>query len=188
MNKKNIILCILVLIIIVGIIIFVFLQGDNKKVENNTENTLNNTNVENDVENTLNNINIDSENNEGEIANMNEFMSKINININGTNYTATLEDNSTTRELIKKIPLEINMTELNGNEKYYYFDNSFPTNTTKIDKINNGDIMLYGNNCLVIFYDSFNTSYSYTRIGRIDNPSDLKNSLGNGNIIVTITK
>lgn len=33
--------------------------------------------------------------------------------------------------------------------------------------------MLYGNNCLVVFYKSFDTSYSYTKIGHIDNLSDL---------------
>ena len=33
--------------------------------------------------------------------------------------------------------------------------------------------MLYGNNCLVIFYKSFDTSYSYTRIGHIENLEDL---------------
>lgn len=40
--------------------------------------------------------------------------------------------------------------------------------------------MLYGNNCLVVFYKSFNTSYSYTKIGHIDNLSDL----GNEDVII----
>ena len=44
--------------------------------------------------------------------------------------------------------------------------------------------MLYGNNCLVIFYKSFDTSYSYTKIGHIDNLEDL----GTGNIIVKLEK
>lgn len=126
--------------------------------------------------------------NEGRDNNMNGFISKINININGTNYTATLEDNATTREFINRLPLGINMTELNGNEKYYYFDNSLPSNSSRIDRINSGDIMLYGSDCLVLFYESFNTSYSYTRIGKIDNPSSLKENVGKDNIKVTITE
>ena len=47
--------------------------------------------------------------------------------------------------------------------------------------------MLYGDNCLVIFYDTFTTSYSYTKIGTIDNPDDL-DMVGNNNVIVNITR
>ena len=35
--------------------------------------------------------------------------------------------------------------------------------------------MLYGNNCLVIFYKSFDTSYSYTKIGHIEDLNELEN-------------
>ena len=74
------------------------------------------------------------------------------------------------------MPLELNMSELNGNEKYVYIDFTLPTNATKPEQISAGDVMLYGNNCLVIFYETFNTQYSYTKIGHIDNLSNLGNS------------
>ena len=80
------------------------------------------------------------------------------------------------------------MNELNGNEKYYYFNEYLPSNSSKVGKINSGDLMLYGSDCLVLFYDSFNTSYSYTRIGVLDNPEKLKEIVGNGNINVNISK
>ncbi len=80
---------------------------------------------------------------------------EVNLNvkviINNKTYTATLEDNKTTREFIDMLPLEINMQELNGNEKYYYLDNKLSTNSYNPKTINKGDIMLYGNNCLVLF-------------------------------------
>lgn len=120
--------------------------------------------------------------------NMYEFVSKINININGTNYQVTLEDNDTTRAFINKLPLEINMSELNGNEKYYYLNESLPSIPSKIGQINNGDLMLYGSDCLVLFYESFESSYSYTRIGKIDNPAALKDSVGKGNVKVLFSK
>ena len=82
------------------------------------------------------------------------------------------------------LPQEFSMNELNGNEKYIYLDTTLPTNPSNIKSINAGDVMLYGDNCLVIFYKSFETSYSYTKIGHIDNLEDL----GQENITVIFKK
>lgn len=102
-----------------------------------------------------------------------EFNNIITITINDRIFKATLVDNETSRELIKRLPLELTMNDLNENEKYIYLDNSFPTQTLSPKQVQAGDIMLYGDNCLVIFYKSFDTSYSYTKIGHIDNLPDL---------------
>ena len=95
-------------------------------------------------------------------------MDKVYININNKKLGIDLENNSTTSALIKLLPLELSMNDLNGNEKYVYLDKSLSTNSFNPRKINSGDIMLFGDNCLVIFYKSFDTSYSYTKIGHID--------------------
>lgn len=120
--------------------------------------------------------------------NMNDFTSKVSLNINGTDFTITLEDNETSRELVNRLPLSITMNELNGNEKYYYFDEALPSNSKRVGKINKGDVMLYGDDCLVIFYESFTTSYSYTKIGVIDNPANLEDVVGNDSVTVIITR
>ena len=92
---------------------------------------------------------------------------------NENEYNITLEENETTKEFIKMLPQEYTMKELNGNEKYIYLDKSLPTDSYNPKQINKGDVMLFGDNCLVIFYKSFNTNYSYTKIGHIDNLSEL---------------
>ena len=96
--------------------------------------------------------------------------------INDKEYTMKLEDNKTVKSFIKLLPKEFNMQELNGNEKYVYLDKDLPINSYNPKKINTGDVMLFGNNCLVLFYKSFNTSYSYTKIGHIDNLDNIDNS------------
>ena len=113
-----------------------------------------------------------------------EFMSTINVIINNQNFILNLDNNETVNEFVKILPKEFEMTELNGNEKYIYLDSKFKTNSYNPKKINKGDVMLYGNNCLVLFYKSFDTSYSYTKIGHIDNLPDL----GKENIVVRFEK
>lgn len=112
-------------------------------------------------------------------------MQNIIIMIENKKYEAILYDNSTTKELIKKFPITITMSDLNGNEKYYNFSKSFPTSSENVANINKGDIMLFGDNCLVIFYKSFSTRYRYTKLGYIKNLEDLENSLGKGDIEIT---
>ena len=125
-----------------------------------------------------NNINKENTSKESDIV------SSLNIVINNDNYVLNLESNETVTKLLELLPLEVEMSELNGNEKYIYLDESLPTNSSNPKHINSGDVMLFGDNCLVIFYKSFDTSYSYTKIGHIDNLKDL----GSNNITVKITK
>lgn len=106
------------------------------------------------------------------------------ITIGSSVFTATFYDNATATAFKSMLPITINMSELNGNEKYFYFSNTLPTNASPGGTIQNGDLMLYGNNCLVLFYESFNTSYSYSRIGKITNTTGLANAVGNGNVEV----
>ena len=99
-------------------------------------------------------------------------------------FTVTLENNDTVKALTIMLPLTLDMSELNGNEKYYYLDTALPFAPEKVGHINEGDIMLYGYSCLVVFYESFDTSYSYTKIGHIDNASAFVDALGTGNVTV----
>ena len=111
-------------------------------------------------------------------------LSDVRVTINDNTYTLVLENNKTTEEFYQLLPKDFNMSELNGNEKYIYMDNSLATSSYYPKHIEKGDVMLYGDDCLVIFYKSFDTNYSYTKIGHINNLDDL----GKENIIVKFEK
>jgi hypothetical protein len=106
---------------------------------------------------------------------------KIKIIIGTTSFVATTYDNATAKAFIALLPMTVTMNELNGNEKYNYLSGNLPNSPVNPSTINNGDLMLYGSNCIVLFYKTFSTSYSYTQIGSIDNPTDLETALGSGN-------
>ena len=108
----------------------------------------------------------------------------INVIVGSKTFTATLAASETGEAFAALLPLTVTMNELNGNEKYHYLSSSLPTAAYQPGTIHAGDLMLYGNNCVVLFYETFNTSYSYTRIGAIDNPSGLASALGSGDVSV----
>jgi hypothetical protein len=48
-------------------------------------------------------------------------MIDVNITIGDQVFSAKLSDNQTTQAFIKKLPLDINMSDVNRNEKFYRF-------------------------------------------------------------------
>ena len=88
-------------------------------------------------------------------------------------------------EIKSKIPFTINMTKLNGNEVFYYFNETFTTDIKSVGTINIGDIYLYQSNCLVIFYKTFTTTYSYTSIGSITNTEGLTDAIDSGSKLIS---
>jgi hypothetical protein len=116
-----------------------------------------------------------------------DSMITVKIQIGSKIFTAKLFDNASSQALLAKMPITMTMSELNENEKYYNMPYKLPTNSQQMGSINAGDLMLYGSDCLVLFYKSFNTSYSYTRLGAIEDVSGLVNALGNGSVQVTFS-
>lgn len=109
---------------------------------------------------------------------------RFTVTANGKVFTAAFADNETARAFARLLPAEFAMSELNGNEKYYYLDETLPTDAERVGKIEAGDVMLYGSSCIVIFYESFSTAYSYTRIGKLDDAEGLAETLGSGGVTV----
>ena len=109
----------------------------------------------------------------------------LTITIGDKAFGATLSDNPTAAAFKALLPLSVSMSELNGNEKLCKLPTSLPAQPSRPASIQNGDLMLYGENTVVLFYKSFATTYSYTRIGRIDDPAGLERAVGDGSITVT---
>ena len=111
----------------------------------------------------------------------------ITLTIGDRIFTAKMEQNSTAEAFRALLPVTLEMQELNGNEKYHYLPQALPANRTKVGTIHAGDIMLYGDNCMVVFYETFTTTYQYTPIGHITNPEGLKEALGSGKVTINFT-
>ena len=110
---------------------------------------------------------------------------KLKISVGTNVFTATLYNNATAAAFKKRLPMTINMKELNGNEKFFNLPDNLPNNASKPGTIQTGDLLLYGSNTLVLFYKTFSTSYSYTRVGSIHNPAGLAFALGSASVIVS---
>lgn len=105
--------------------------------------------------------------------------------IKGQSYKVNLYDNSTVNQLLERLPMTLSMDDLHQNEKYHYLNKSLPTNSESIGTIEAGDLMLFGSDCIVLFYETFTTSYQYTRIGHLENIDRLKEILGNKSVEIT---
>lgn len=110
----------------------------------------------------------------------------LQIIINEKSFSAKLYNNATTKKLVEQLPMTIQMSEMNENEKYYFMPNALPTNSRSPGQIKAGDIMLYGSDCLVLFYESFSTSYNYTSLGYIQEAEEFSYAVGSGSVTVTL--
>ena len=74
----------------------------------------------------------------------------------------TLEDSEASRALAQLLPLRLDAADLHANEKYASLPQRLPTHAIRPGTIRNGDLLLYGTDTLVIFYQTFESAYSYT--------------------------
>ena len=146
------------------------IQGENISVsQQNNEPTSNDNDLESDVEK------------EGQTE------MKMNVQVGDYIFTATLENNEAVKELLdmmKEGPVTIEMDDYSGFEKVGSLGRSLTTSNSQTTTFA-GDIVLYNGNNIVMFYGS--NSWSYTRIGKIDDLSDWEKALGSGSITAVFT-
>jgi hypothetical protein len=109
------------------------------------------------------------------------------MSVGERHFAITLVDNAASRAFRALLPLTLDMSELNGNEKHTALPRALPANESRPGTIHNGDIMLYRTDTLVVFYRAFESSYSYTRIGRVKDAAELPQALGQRGVQVVFT-
>ena len=112
---------------------------------------------------------------------------KMNVQVGDSIFTATLEHNAAVDALVEMMesgPVVIRMRDYSGFEKVGSLGTSLPTDNSQT-VTQAGDIVLYQGNQIVIFYGS--NSWSYTRLGKIDDLSGWEEALGSGDVTVTFS-
>lgn len=100
-------------------------------------------------------------------------------------FVATLDTNPAAAAFKALLPLTLTMHYVNRNEKAFDLSSDLPVTDANPRTIRTGDLMIWSGRTVVVFYKSFSTSYSYTRLGKIEDPEGLAEALGAGNATLT---
>ena len=112
---------------------------------------------------------------------------KMNVSIGGKTFTATLENSDTVREFVemmREAPVSVEMRDYSGFEKVGGLGRSLTANDSQTTTVA-GDVVLYCGDQIVMFYGS--NSWSYTRLGHIDDLTGWEDALGSGNVTAVFT-
>ena len=111
----------------------------------------------------------------------------MHISIGPHRFVADLADTAAAAELRSLLPFTLHMADHLRNEKHADLPRALSRNDSRPGRIEAGDVMLWGGNTLVVFYESFDSSYSYTRLGKIREVQNLKAAVGTGSVDIGFT-
>ena len=111
----------------------------------------------------------------------------LQIEADGSTFTATLEDNEAVTafvEMLEDEPIIIEMDDYSGFEKVGSLGTSLPASNGQMTT-QAGDIVLYNSSQIVMFYGS--NSWSYTKLAEVDDLTGWEDALGSGSVTVTFS-
>ncbi len=113
----------------------------------------------------------------------------LSLTIDGTEVAVDWEKNESVealKALCQEGPLTIQMSMYGGFEQVGSIGRSLPSNDVRTTT-SSGDIVLYSDDQIVIFYGS--NSWAYTRLGRITDKSaeEMRELLSGGNVAITLS-
>ena len=109
------------------------------------------------------------------------------VQIGSRSFTASLEDNAAVAALLERMEegvITLQMSDYAGFEKVGALGISLPS-SDRPTTTQAGDIVLYQGDQIVLFYGS--NSWSYTRLGQIEELNGWQEALGNGDVSVTFS-
>lgn len=116
-----------------------------------------------------------------------EAVMNMKVQVGDAVFSATLEENEAVAsfvEMMRENPVSIQMSDYSGFEKVGPLGTSLPTSNSQTTT-HAGDIVLYNGNQIVIFYGS--NSWSYTRLGHVDDLTGWEEALGSSDVTVTFS-
>ena len=122
------------------------------------------------------------------VASAQPLESRLWMTVGTQRLAVVLADTQAARAFAARLPLTVDLTDLNGNEKKFDLPDALPASASRPGTIRNGDLMLYGTRTLVLFYLTFDSPYSYTRLGRVEDPDGLAQALGPGDVSVGFSR
>ena len=111
----------------------------------------------------------------------------LKITVGDEELSATFEDNSSAegfKELLAQGPLTVEMEDYGGFEKVGPLGTTLERNDARITT-EPGDVILYQGDQVTIYYGT--NTWNFTRLARINDPSDLQEKLGEGTVAVTFS-
>lgn len=109
--------------------------------------------------------------------------------INDTEVPVVWENNAAVEALAAEAEtgdIVVKMSMYGGNEQFGPLGKSYPANNRQVTT-SNGDIVLFNNDQIVVFYGS--NTWSYTKLGRMTLPEEeVTELLSNGDITLRLTR